>query len=464
VPGLLIRAAEVAGEPADVRIVDGRVAALGRGLALEAGEALLDAAGGALLPGLHDHHLHLLAWARAEGSLACGPPSVRDGPALAAALWAARGRSGWVRGVGYHESVAGALDRDRLDALLPGVALRIQHRTGALWMLSSEACRRLGLDAGVDAPGVERDATRRATGRLFRLDAWLRERIGPEPLPPLAPLGVRLARCGVTGVTDATPDLGAGALAALGEAVACGALAQRIVLLGTETSVPSWCTPGPRKLVLDERALPVLDDLVARLRGAHAEGRALAVHCVTRAELVLALAAFEEAGVRTGDRIEHASVTPPDALAWLARLGLAVVTQPGFVRTRGDDYLHEVEPTDRPWLYRCASFDAAGVALGAGTDAPFGDPDPWLAMQAAVDRRTSAGAWLAREEALSPERALALFTTPPEAPGGAPRRIEAGASADLCLLDRPWARARDVLASDAVAATIRAGRTIWRRP
>jgi predicted amidohydrolase YtcJ len=365
-----------------------------------------------------------------------------------------------LRGVGYHESVAGPLDRERLDALLPGAPVRIQHRSGALWMLSSEACRRLGLDAGVALPGVERDVEGRATGRLFRLDAWLRERLGDEPLPDLAPVGAALTRFGVSGVTDATPDLAPAALAALSNAVRGGALAQRIVLLGAGPAAAAGLAVGPEKLVLDERALPPPAALGERVRGAHAAGRAVAVHCVTRAELVLALAALEEAGVHPGDRIEHASVTPPELVGWIARLGLAVVTQPGFVRTRGDDYLRDVDARDRPWLYRCAGFEAAGVPLGAGSDAPFGAPDPWLAMQAAVDRRTAGGATLGAGEALSPERALALFTTPAEAPGGGPRRVAPGARADLCLLDRAWARARDALSSEAVVATFAAGRRL----
>jgi predicted amidohydrolase YtcJ len=459
---LLIREAEVEGGGADVRIEAGRIAALGRGLAPAPGERVVEARGGALLPGLHDHHLHLLAWAAALGSVACGPPAVRDEAALAAALQSAPG-AGFVRGVGYHESVAGALDRARLDALLPGRPLRIQHRSGALWMLNSAACRALGLDEdGAAAEGVERDAAGVATGRLFRLDAWLRARLASEALPDLAPVGAALARVGVTGVTDATPGLEPAALAALAAARGGGALPQRLVLLGAPRSEDGFAA-GPAKLVLDERALPPLAELVARVDAAHAAGRGVAVHCVTRAELVIALAALEEAGVRGGDRIEHASVAPPELVAWLARLGVSVVTQPGFVRSRGDDYLREVEPRDRPWLYRCAGFASAGVALGAGTDAPFGEPDPWRAMQAAVDRRTAAGERLGAAEALSPERALALFTTPPDAPGGAPRRIAPGASADLCLLDRPWARMRDALAHEAVAATIAAGAVIWLR-
>ena len=469
--GLLIRDAEVEGVRADVRIAGGRVLAIGSGLAACPSEAALEARGGALLPGLHDHHLHLLAWAAALVSMPCGPPAVKDERALAAALRAAAAREprsgsgsgSFVRGVGYHESVAGALDRARLDALAPGAAVRILHRSGALWMLSSEACRRLGLAAGVDAPGVERAADGRATGRLFRLDAWLRGRLGAEPLPDLAPVGTELTRFGVTGVTDATPDLAPAALDALARAAGAGALPQRIVLLGAGWADGVGLGVGPEKLVLDESALPPPAELAGRVRAAHGRGRAVAVHCVTRAELVLALAVLEDAGVYPGDRIEHAAVAPPELVSWIARLGLAVVTQPGFVRTRGDDYLRDVEARDRPWLHRCAGFAAAGVPLGAGSDAPFGAPDPWLAMQAAVDRRTAAGAALGAGEALSPERALALFTTAAESPGGAPRRVVPGAPADLCMLDRPWARARDLLASDAVVATLGAGRLLGQR-
>jgi predicted amidohydrolase YtcJ len=453
--GLLIRDAEVEGVRTDVRTAAGRIQAMGSGLAPGPGDSIVEAAGGALLPGLHDHHLHLLAWAAASSSAPCGPPEVRDEHALAASLRRAAASGGFVRGVGYHESVAGPLDRGRLDALVPGAAIRVQHRSGALWVLSSEACRRIGLDAEGEAghpAGIERDAAGRATGRLFRLDAWLREQLGSEALPSLRPVAAALTRFGVTGVTDATPGLGRDAVAWLASAE----LPQALVLLGTPEAMAGFQI-GPAKLVLDERALPSPEAFASTLRAIHEDGRSVAIHCVTRTELVLALASLEEVGVRPGDRIEHASVAPPELVAWLARLGVAVVTQPGFVLTRGDDYLREVEARDRPWLYRCAGFEEAGVALGGGSDAPFGDPDPWLAMQAALDRRTAAGEALALAEALSPERALALFTTPAEQPGGAPRRVVPGAAADLCLLDRPWARARDALSSRAVAATVRAG-------
>jgi predicted amidohydrolase YtcJ len=184
---------------------------------------------------------------------------------------------------------------------------------------------------------------------------------------------------------------------------------------------------------------------------------------VTRAELVMATAAFAAAGAIAGDRIEHASIAPPDAARALAALPLTVVTQPGFIRERGDAYATDVEAGEQPWLYRCRGFLELDIPLGAGTDAPFGDPDPWRAIRAAVDRRTEMGLELGADEQLSPERALALFTSPPDRPGAPPRRVEVGAPADLCLLDRPWSSARDSLDSTHVSATFRAGVPIFRR-
>ncbi len=464
---MLIARAEIDGvAPLVVRLESGRIAALGRGLVRNGAEPVLDAAGGALLPGLHDHHLHLLALAAAASSLRCGPPALRDSDALARALARAPTSGGWLRGIGYHESVAGDLDRRRLDAWVSDRPVRIQHRSGALWVLNSMGVERLGLDRGVDAAGIERDADGRASGRLFRLDAWLRERLGPAAAPALGDVGRRLAGLGVTGLTDATAGNAKAELDLLVAAVARGELPQRLVVMGApelpETDHPS-VERGAVKLLLAEHELPRFDELEQRIADAHADGRAVAVHCVTRAELVLAVAVFLAAGCREGDRIEHASVAPPDALARLAELPLTVVTQPHFVLERGDAYAVDVAPEDRPWLYRCRGFLEAGVALGAGTDAPFGEPDPWLAMQAAVERRSEGGRVFGPAEALTPERALALFTTPAAAPGGPTRRIAVGEPADLCLLDRPWSEARHELSRDCVAATVRAGALIWQR-
>ena len=183
------------------------------------------------------------------------------------------------------------------------------------------------------------------------------------------------------------------------------------------------------------------------MRAAHAAGRGVAVHCVSRVDLPFALAALRAAGPRPGDRIEHASVAPPEAVAELAALSVIVVTQPALVAERGDRYLTEVDAEDQSYLYRLAGLRAAGIGLALSSDAPYGNVDPWAAMAAAVSRRTRAGVILGSGEALTPEAAYAGFAGPPDDPARAWRPLATGAPADLILLDRSWAAARAALAS-----------------
>ena len=217
------------------------------------------------------------------------------------------------------------------------------------------------------------------------------------------------------------------------------------------------------KLVLDDAFLPDPDALCGDIGRAHASQRCVAIHCVTRAELALALRCLEDVGVRDGDRIEHAGIAPPELAAWMADLGVYAVTQPHFIFERGDRYLREVEARDQPWLYRAAGLQRAGVRIAGGSDAPFGEPDPWAAMRAAVDRRSEAGVVLGEAEALSPESALALFGGDAARPGQSSPALQRGEPADLCLLDRRWSRARDTLSAEFVRACWCGGALQWDR-
>jgi predicted amidohydrolase YtcJ len=300
---------------------------------------------------------------------------------------------------------------------------------------------RLGL-AAADHPGIERAPDGTPTGRLWRADDWLRERLPRSDPPDLAPVGAQLAALGVTAVTDATPDLDDHAMAALAAAVADDVLPQRLTLLGVPLEHPPpgpGIGIGPYKLVLADSGLPMLDDLVDRIREAHASGRSVAVHCVTREALVLLLAALEAAGTRPGDRIEHAALVPRQLVGHLAETGVRVVTQPGFLAERGDDYLRDVPVEDQPDLYRCAGLLRAGVPVALSSDAPYGPLDPWTVLAAAVERRTASGNVVGIGEDMTPGQALTALLSDPADPGGAPRRVAPGESADLLLLDRPLA-------------------------
>jgi predicted amidohydrolase YtcJ len=217
---------------------------------------------------------------------------------------------------------------------------------------------------------------------------------------------------------------------------------------------------GAVKVLLDDHDLIDLDDFTGRIAAARAQHRKVAVHCVTAGELALTLAAFQTAGAEPGDRIEHGGLIPEAAIAQLKALDLTVVTQPGFVRERGDRYLTDVDPAEQPDLYRCASLRAAGVRVAASSDAPYASPDPWAAIAAAVDRRTAAGRPLGPAERVDPAVALSMYLSDPADPGGAPRRVASGAPADLCLLHVALREALAEPSAEHVRASLIGGRIV----
>ncbi|NNN28833.1 amidohydrolase family protein [Streptomyces sp. S3(2020)] len=432
------------GRPVDCRVRGGVVAEIGPRLRAGDAELVVAGEGGALLPGLADHHLHLAAMAARESSLDVSGVS-RDGLAEAVAR-AVPGEDGWVRAVGYDDVVHGELDRDVLDAWNRVLPVRVQHRSGALWVVNSAGLDRLG------DTGVER-------GLLWRADAWLRERLGSRP-PSLRAVGARLAALGVTHLADATPD--DGAAAAVADAVRRGELPQHVMLMAADSGPADHprLSVGPVKLVVADHTLPDLGDLTERIRRAHTAGRPVAVHCVTRVALALTLAALDEAGSLRGDRVEHCAVADAALAEELAVRGITVVTQPTLVARRGDTYWDRAEPEDRPDLWPYAGLLRAGVRVAASSDAPYGDPDPWACLRAATQRLTPSGRVLGPAERVPPATVLTGLLSPLSDPGGPPRRVAPGQPADLVLLDRPLSEALRTPDAGQVRATFIAGRVV----
>lgn len=432
---LITRAVLLGGRTVDIRL-GRRIEAVAERLEPIHGEDVLDAAGGTVIPGLHDHHVHLRSAAAALTSMRVGPGEVRSRDALRAVLaQAAVGEDGWIRAVGYHEAVAGPLDRAVLDEVSPHVPVRVQHRSGVLWTLNSAGLTAVGLPDHPD--GRLRSADLSWTHSLQRSDAGLGE------------VSRRLSAFGVTGVTDATPNLTVEDVMDFAEARRHGELRQRVEILA----------PAKRILHDDDLDLDVLADWIA---DRHRQGGIVALHCVTAMQLVVAIAALRQAGVRAGDRIEHGAVIPDDCLSDLRDLGVLVVTQPNFVAERGDQYVTDVPPDEHCQLWRVASLCGAQIPVALSTDMPFGDADPWAAMRAAVHRRTPAGRVLGANESIDAATALGMFLGTPQKPD-VPRELAVGAPADLCVLTAP---PRDILAApDAslVAATVYDGAMAYEK-
>jgi predicted amidohydrolase YtcJ len=320
-----------------------------------------------------------------------------------------------------------------------------------MWVLNSTGLAAVGAHEASEQ-GIERFPDGTPTGRLWRLDDWLGARVDDEP-PDLGRLGHELTSFGITGVTDATPTIGPGAV----EIFAAARLPQRLHFLADRP--PPFGVAGPRKIVVEDHDLPTYDALREEVADARVLGRAVAVHCVTREALLLILAVLDEVGVVLGDRIEHAAIADSDVVARLARLGIAVVTQPGFILDRGDRYLRDVPPADLPDLYRYASLMNARVATVPSSDAPYGPIDPWTVMRSARDRRSASRTPVNPKEWVSASVVLSGYLRPPGALHAAPRRVRAGEPADLVLLRLPLAEALDDPRAELVARTWHAAPT-----
>lgn len=458
-------------------MADGRVAAIGTRAAVRRrvpDAAVMDCAGDVVLPGLIDAHLHLTALAAHHAQLDCAASP--DLPALLAAI-AAHARTlpldAWVRGDGLDEGILGRLPTAaELDAAASGRPVRLRHRSRHASVLG-----RAGL-ARVAACGAVPRRALAAAGLVAGREEAITRVLGPLPPAAFADGMARAARellaCGITTVADATPRRRAD-LAPLRAAMARGDLPLRVVAMRAP-GTPAWpadgrLLPGPVKLMVHEdgtRLRPAPAVLARRIAAAAARGDAVAVHCLGAGTLAAALAAFAAVPRRRSGpphRLEHVAECPPPLVAHIARLRLAVVTNPAFVALRGDAYLAETPAAAHAWLYRARSLVAAGVLVAGASDAPIAPPRPWPGMAAARARRTRAGHRLGVGERLGARAALALWTDAAARVLDLPLlgRLRPGAPADLIVVDRdPLRSSPEALAATRVRLTMAAGVPAWR--
>ena len=460
---MLIKNAWLQGRPVDVRVA-ATVEAIAPQLNAMRNESVLDAGGGEILPGLHEHHIHLFAAAAAQGSVSCnvgGGSLARCREVLAERLANAPG-SGWIRGVDYHEQQLGELDRWRLDELCSHRPLRIQHRSGKLWVCNSIAVQALDLGAFTHLNGVQCDASGQLTGCVVRNDELMAQQldaIGASSTPDIAAFSRQLASFGIVSVTDTSATNTQKSAVDLQRLRADGALLQQVSLMGDDT-----LDHGYLKVLLDEDRLPALQTLVARINAARSRGRNIAFHCVTHLELVFALAALADATpIEQGfDRIEHGAVIDDAMADELAARNLPVITQPGFLYSKGDQYRADLPQQELECLYRYAGLRARGVKVVPSSDAPYGPVSPWQNIATAACRRSAGGLSLGADECVSSDQALTGYLTPsalldqPLTLAQA-QEVCSGMRGDLCILQKCWEQGRDRPETVGVRATLIGG-------
>jgi predicted amidohydrolase YtcJ len=337
--------------------------------------------------------------------------------------------------------------------------VRLIHSSGHAEVLNTVALRDVGITMVTDEPPgatIDRDPeTGEPTGLLFEMEWWVSSRIPaasrPSPGATARRASSALLAAGVTTVVDAGHRNSARRIehyAEWQEAAAFVPRTQVMLAPGTDrTDLPEVdrVTAGATKLMLATsggRPNYNTHEIAEIARQSIAEGSpGIAVHAIeadTIREVCEALAGPATPGFIR--RVEHASEASVGAITALKQSGITVVTQPGFIWRRGERYLSAELASDAVVgdLYPMSALRDSGVPLAAGSDAPYGPHEPFLAVASAVDRLTENTDVLGPDQAIGPEEGLHLYGPAAASASGLSEvagHLAPGMPADFVILD-----------------------------
>jgi len=464
----------------DVHLADGLVVDIAPAGALPRRGTVVDAEGGRVIPGLWDHHVHVVQWALSAQRVPLGgaTSAAHAASLIAGASALADGRR---VGSGFRDAFwPDVPELTVLDAATGDIpTYLINADVHSVW-LNSAALRREGIepdgvgllreepafeisrrhtavDVSVSDPLVARmaqDAAARGVTGLVDFDmAWSAEAWPRRVQAGFASHRVEFAmypfdleraiaaglRTGELQEGQDVPEGGRG-LIRVGplKVITDGSL-------GTRTAACSHSYPG------DPSNFGVLtvppDELVALLTRATGAGLAVAVHAIGDRAITSALDAFTTTGA-VGS-IEHVQLVRHSDLARFARLGVVASVQPQHA-VDDRDLVDRLWPEQTAIGYPLASLLAAGAELRFGSDAPVSELDPWQGIAAAVSRTDDDRAPWHPEESISIDQALEASVR---------SALRPGEPADIVVCDAdPRAASGEGLRSMPVRSTLLAGR------
>ena len=484
------------------------------------GARAMDFGAQAVIPGLHDFHIHLPALARARVALQLDDAA--DGAEVAARLRAAAGRTqrdAWIIGRGWSEAHTASMPAGALAAAVGERLAYLSSHDGHSGWASPAAMRLAGVGAGTADPSggrIERAADGTPTGILretaLDLVAPLVSELQGERLrAPLDATLRELASLGLTGASEAgdyTDRNGIGADAAMGDsysaltdlgdlvdgrlrltigmpvdalaAAAARGLRTGDAIAGRRTMRVGWAKEyadgalgSGTAALFDERScgdggsgIPRVDDahLDQLFAVARPAGIGLAIHAIGDRAVAAVLDAAGRADVRRPgtprDRMEHAQLVRRTDARRFAAVDMIASIQP--IHAAADrDLVESCWDGRQDDAYAWRALVDAGAQLAAGSDAPVESVNPWPGMFAAVHRRLPAdhrGDWRPAQ-ALTITEALHAYTLGPARAMGADDEghLRPGARADLAVLSGSL---DTLLAADDPVAEMRAVLTL----
>lgn len=470
-------------------IGDGRVRWIGEASGAEEPPADLriDLGGRTVLPGLIDAHLHLEQFARQLQLIDCELPS-KQACLKAVASAAERAEPGqWVLGHGWNQNRwEGYPTAAELDAAAPHHPTYLTAKSLHAAWANSVALRMAGVDRKTpDPPGgtIQRQANGDPTGILFEHAMRLVSQHIPTPegdqlADMLDQAQERLISMGLTGVHDfdgprclaalqilrdrgrlrlrVVKNVPAEALQATAAAGLRSGFGDAWIRLGSVKAFADGAL-GPRTAAMlapyqdepDNQGILLLDgEAVSELgvQAAHA-GFGLTLHAIgdrANHEVLNGLATLRQYEQSHGlparrHRIEHLQLLHPDDLRRPADLAVIASMQP--IHATSDRRM-----ADDGWgarvrhAYAWRTQLSAGARLAFGSDAPVENPNPFLGLHAAIERRSDPAddPWIPHERLALPE-ALEAYTAGAAYAGGTEHeqgQLAPGFLADLIVLDR----------------------------
>ena len=149
-----------------------------------------------------------------------------------------------------------------------------------------------------------------------------------------------------------------------------------------------------------------LTDKLTQLSGSHER---IKIHAFGNHAVDMACDCVVEAGITTRVCIEHATVLSDDNIEKIARLGVQVSAQPGFLPQYGPQF-SSMRLNRRYRSLPLRSLLDADVNLIMSSDYPCGPLDPLHNMRCAVERKIKGGSVYLEREAVTPEEAVYAYT------------------------------------------------------
>ena len=384
---------------------------------------IFDCEGKTLLTGFSDAHIHLFSYSSSLNQVDVSYPKVKNTNQLLNIISNNIENSlkgSWILCDGFDEmDLDDPVTLDILDNTSVNNPVKISHRSGHACFMNSLAMKRLSINSASEDYQrglIDRDNNGNLTGWFFDMNEQISALMREKEQETQTELNIsntleQLVHMGIFYIHDASIN---------------NDLEKWNFCLNHSNNLQSspWITLLPGIDHLDEfidkglyfgytdnnmtlghtkiivssisgSLYPKLDELRNQISKSHNHGFPVAIHAVTQEEINLALDAllivYSHKKPFHKDRIEHFTEATPQVISKTKKLGVNLVVNPSFIFKNGFRYTQRIPKILQPDTFNYRTLLDNRFNLAIGSDAPYGNPDPMINIQAMVNRKDQLG-------------------------------------------------------------------------